>query len=183
MATTHEIKKFIESFNGGTRPNRFKVECDWNGTRLFETHCSTATLPDATIGQIQIPFRGRMYNLPGDREYKNLTVQIIDDLGDRNAWEKLHEWHNTINQHKNNVTDTGSRDHFNNYAGYLRLTMLDHNSSTDKPIKIFKFLHAYPVVVGGINLDQNTANQIAQFQVTFSYTHYYVEGELGTQYK
>lgn len=171
MATTHEIQKFIDAFQGGTRPNRFRIQCVGpGGQSLFETHCQASSLPDATIGQIPINFRGRIYNFPGDRVYQQWSVTVIDDVLGKNSWDYMHQWHNTINSHGVNVT--GDRTHRTNYATILRVQLLDHNSTADKVLRSYDLQNAYPVSVGQITLDQNTPNTLTTFAVNFSYTHY-----------
>jgi hypothetical protein len=181
MADTHQIQKFLDAFQGGTRPNRYKITGDCpaigglSGQVLFETHCSAATLPEAKMGAIQLPFRGRQYNFPGDREYAPWSCTIIDDLGDNNSWDKLHKWNNLFNDHASNTPATSiGRTYTKAYTGTITIVMLDHVVAGDKAHKKIQLKNAYPVSISGIDLGTGKANEVTQFAVTFNYTHYEV---------
>lgn len=99
------ITDFIAGFNGGTRPNRFKVtgtigpstssNNSGNATSpgsktvaggqaavssgFTEFHVRTASLPEAVLGAIGVNWRGRTVAYPGDREYKPWQITVLDD--------------------------------------------------------------------------------------------------------
>ena len=56
-----------------------------------------AALPASTIANIDIPFRGRILKVAGDRTFETWTITVINDVdfSIRSAFEK---WMNTINK-------------------------------------------------------------------------------------
>ena len=56
-----------------------------------------AALPASTIAPIDVPFRGRILKIAGDRTFETWTITVINDtdFSLRSAFEK---WMNTINK-------------------------------------------------------------------------------------
>ena len=90
MATTRE-NRTISDFKsrlvgGGARPNLFEVRMtdlpdfvdDWP-SETFQFMCKAAALPASNIAAIDVPFRGRIFKVAGDRTIENWTVTIIND--------------------------------------------------------------------------------------------------------
>jgi len=172
MATIHSIQQFIGSFNGGTRPNRFRISGTSpteNGQTLFpETLCTASSIPESIIGSIPIPFRGRIYKFPGDRVYNDWTVTMHDDTEKNAVWGFWHDWSQKFNSHENNTAS--DRRHVSNFCVDLSVEHLDHQ--TEYSTKVIRLLNAWPIQVGPIALDMAAANQLSQFQVQIAYTHY-----------
>ena len=57
MATIDEFK--AQLIGGGPRPNRFRVFIPRSGNRI-EFLCKAAAIPAATLGEIQVNFRGHI---------------------------------------------------------------------------------------------------------------------------
>ena len=171
MSSFQSISNFLNAFNGGTRPNRFKITgTNEAGELFFDTHCTAATLPESIVGIIPIPFRGRVYKFPGDRTYNEWNVTVLDDIGPTDTWNKFHDWSEQFNEHENNTSST--RRHITKYSRDLTVEMLDHNS--DVVLRTVTLLNAWPVQVGPITLDMNAANQLGSFQVQIAYTHFLI---------
>ena len=171
----HQLSNFINAFQGGTRPNRFRI----TGTStvpktgsplgLFrETHCTAATLPESIVGIIPIPFRGRVYKFPGDRTYNEWNVTMLDDITPSATWQFFHDWSNQFNDHDTNISK--SRQQKDEFCQDLTVELLDHQS--DNVIRTMRLLNAWPVQVGPVTLDMNAANQLGSFQVQIAYTHF-----------
>ena len=88
------INQFKNSLlNGGVRPNLFRVNGNIGNTTApseLGFLVRTAALPETTLGQIEVPFRGRKLKLPGSREYAEWTITVIADgeFKIRNAFER-----------------------------------------------------------------------------------------------
>ena len=61
-----------------------------------------ARLPASNIAQIEVPFRGRVLKIAGDRTFDSWTVTVINDtdFSIRSAFEN---WMNTINKLSDNT--------------------------------------------------------------------------------
>ena len=86
---------------GGARPNLFEVQLaklptgiTWDAD-VFQFMCKAASLPASTIANIDVPFRGRIFKVAGDRTIDVWSVTVIndEDFKLRNAFE---EWMNNI---------------------------------------------------------------------------------------
>lgn len=168
-----DIGTFISNFNGGTRPNRFRMTGTApNGVGdLFGPegiYCVATAIPESTVGIIPIPFRGRIYKFPGDRQYAEWTATLLDDQGGVALWDTWHYWSELFNNHISNLSD--NREHQPNFCQDLTITHLDHQS--DAEIKSITLVNAWPVVVSPVSLDAGAANTLTQFQVTIAYSHY-----------
>ena len=69
---------------GGARPNLFEVTIPSppsgvNLTENFPILCKAAALPASNIGSIDVPYRGRIFKVAGDRTFDTWTVTIIND--------------------------------------------------------------------------------------------------------
>ena len=91
MAKTREnktISQFKGALIGGAaRPNLFEVELttlpaviEWNADS-FRYMCKAAALPASNVAAIDVPFRGRIFKVAGDRTFDTWTVTIINDEG------------------------------------------------------------------------------------------------------
>ena len=73
---------------GGARPNLFEVELAFpeavsvdNGVlEKSRFLVKAAALPASTIAPIEIPFRGRILKVAGDRTFETWTITVINDV-------------------------------------------------------------------------------------------------------
>ena len=90
---------------GGARPNLFEVELAFPDAVAIDNDVlqkarflvKAAALPASTIAPIDVPFRGRILKIAGDRTFETWTITVINDtdFSLRSAFEK---WMNTINK-------------------------------------------------------------------------------------
>ena len=90
-AKTLGLLTFQQAIRGGVRPNLFQVEHNWPGTNLTEPKlegltdnpvmymCKSAALPATNVGTVELPFRGRVVKVPGDRTYETWTATFYND--------------------------------------------------------------------------------------------------------
>ena len=89
---------------GGARPNLFEVnielpdgvigQADYRDDVRFMV--KAAEIPAANIGNIPVPFRGRVLPVAGDRTFDPWTVTIINDA-QFNIRDAMEQWSNLIN--------------------------------------------------------------------------------------
>ena len=91
MATSRENKSISQFkaalIGGGARPNLFEVELttlpagiSWDADN-FRYMCKAAQLPASTIANIDVPFRGRIFKVAGDRTIDQWSATVINDEG------------------------------------------------------------------------------------------------------
>ena len=181
MATTRENKS-ISNFKsaligGGARPNLFEVELTtlpggiaWDAEN-FRFMAKAAALPAQNIASIDVPFRGRIFKVAGDRTIDTWTVTIINDENFklRNAFE---EWTQLIAKLDNNLGATQPESYMTN-AKVFQLGRGSKPSSTDSTgeanavLKEYEFIDIFPTTVGEIALSYDTGDTIEEFDVEF----------------
>ena len=157
---------------GGVRSNLFEVEIPGplpggaNVSDEVRFLVKAAEIPASNIGNIPVPFRGRVLPVAGDRTFDPWTVTIInDDFQIRTAME---QWSNFINDM---VTSTGVV----NPEDYQKLGKVKQLARTEgEVIRQYNFYGIYPNAVSSIPLDYGATDQIEEFQVTFNYLYWTV---------
>ena len=173
-----DITKFRDKLNkGGARSNLFEVEIkdipgggeDVQDEVRFLV--KAAEIPASNIGNIPVPFRGRVLPVAGDRTFDPWTVTIINnDFKIRDSMEK---WSNFINDM---VLANGSVDPESYQKSALVKQLSRDAASGDKPeiLRQYNFIGIYPNVISNIPLDYGATDQIEEFQVTFNYLYWTV---------
>ena len=154
---------------GGARANLFKVTLNFptyagGDVELTSFLCRTAQLPAASTGIIEVPFRGRILKMAGDRTFDNWTVTILNDTGFV-VRDSMERWVNGINAHSANTGLTNPVD----YQTDLRVEQLDRDETV---LKRYDFRGAFPIRIGEIALDYDQQTAIEQFDVEFSYQYW-----------
>ena len=105
---------------GGARPNLFRVELNFptltgdistvqSPTELKSRATflvKAAQLPASSIGVIEVPFKGRMLKVAGDRTFEPWTVTVIND-GEFSLRQAFESWSRSINALTENVASLG----------------------------------------------------------------------------
>lgn len=157
---------------GGARPNQFRVELTFpgfvtgatNAGRKAQFLCTAAQLPESNVGSIQVPYRGRVVHVAGERTFQPWSISILNDtdFAIRDAFES---WMHTINNVKENTGLTNP----NMYTANMTVHQLDRNNAT---LKSYTFSDAWPTNVGAIQLGFSDDNTIESFNVQFVYTYW-----------
>ena len=181
MASTKE-NRTISDFKGaliggGARPNLFEVELttlpagiNWSSSD-FSYMCKAATLPASNVANIDIPFRGRIFKVAGDRTIDPWTVTIINDenFNLRNAFE---EWTDLIAKLENNMGATDPEAYMVNAKVYQlgrgSTPNAKSNSGTaNSVLKEYEFYNIWPSTVAAIDLSYDSTDTIEEFTVDF----------------
>ncbi len=191
--------------NGGARPNLFLVRLNFPSTlgeitdigpidastaitERAEFLVKTAQLPASTIGTIDVPFRGRMLKVAGDRTFEPWSVTVINDgeFGIRKAFET---WSRGINALTENVSQLGYGDDNPGYCVDLEVFQLSRDGKTPNKtpqsitaggvdgmdvVRAYKFYDAWPSSLSAIDLSYESNDQIEEFTVEFQYNYYEV---------
>ena len=115
-----------------------------------------ARLPASNIAQIEVPFRGRVLKIAGDRTFDSWTVTVINDtdFAIRSAFEN---WMNTINKLDNNTGLVNPAD----YQADAYVYQLDRDG---QDLRAYRFYDTFPTQVGPIELSYD-AQGIQEFTV------------------
>ena len=181
MATTRE-NKTISQFKsqligGGARPNLFEVELTtlpagiaWPADN-FRYMCKAAQLPASVIANIDIPFRGRIFKVAGDRTIEPWSITIINDE-DFRIRKSMEEWVDLIAKLENNLSATDPSAYMVN-AKVFQLgrgsTPSSKNNAGDRNavLREYEFIDIFPTNVSSIDLSYDSSDTIEEFVVDF----------------
>ena len=181
MATTRE-NKTISQFKsqligGGARPNLFEVELTtlpagiaWPADN-FRYMCKAAQLPASVIANIDIPFRGRIFKVAGDRTIEPWSITIINDE-DFRIRKAMEEWVDLIAKLENNLGATDPSAYMVN-AKVFQLgrgsTPSSQTNAGDRNavLREYEFIDIFPTNVSSIDLSYDSSDTIEEFTVDF----------------
>ena len=197
MAISRPVKT-ISAFKsqlvgGGARPNLFEVDMAtlpdgivWpdaakNGMQFL---CKAATLPASNIAQIDVPFRGRIFKVAGDRTVEPWSITVINDENFliRNAMEA---WVEKMAKLSNNVGNVNPNAYMvtadvyqlgrGSGPGTAGNTAID-DGSENSVLKAYKFLDIFPTSVSAIDLSYDSSDAIEEFTVEFQVNSFSLAG-------
>ena len=150
---------------GGARPNLFEVELAFPNAVAIENDVlqkarflvKAAALPSSTINPIEIPFRGRILKIAGDRTFETWTITVINDVDFviRSAFEK---WMNVINK----LDDATGLQNPDDYQKDAMVHQLDRDGSI---LRSYKFWDIFPTNLSTIDLSYETTDTLEEFTV------------------
>ena len=107
-----------------------------------------ANMPASNVNPIEVPFRGRVLKIAGDRTFDSWTVTVINDtdFAIRSAFEK---WMNVINRVSDNTGLTNPAD----YQADAYVYQLDRDGSA---LRSYRFYDVFPTQVGPIDLSYDS---------------------------
>jgi len=149
---------------GGARANLFEVVLTFPNLAQPDTTVleksrfmvKAAQLPASNVSPIEVPFRGRILKIAGDRTFDSWTVTVLNDtdFSIRSAFER---WMNTINRVSDNTGLTNPAD----YQSDAYVYQLDRDGSE---LRSYRFYDVFPTQVAPIELSYD-AQGIQEFTV------------------
>jgi len=148
---------------GGARTNLFKATLNFpayagGDAELTSFMCKGAQLPASTMGFVEVPFRGRMLKIAGDRTFETWTITVLNDTGFevRNSMER---WMNGMNAHSSNTGITNPVL----YQSDLIVEQLDKDGTS---VKTYNLRGCFPTNVSAIEVSYDN-EAIEEFTVEF----------------
>lgn len=162
-----------------SRPNLFKCVVDFptgvvgkdEASKLGEFTVRAANLPATQLGIVEVPYRGRVLKIAGDRTFEPWTITIMNDKNFvlRNAFES---WAQGVKEYTQNVTTVGTD--VNSYFKDMRVIQYDRfgdlKDSADAEaepnvLAEYRFYDTFPTNVAAIDLDYGSNDAISEFTV------------------
>ena len=150
---------------GGARPNLFEVELAFPNAVAIDNDVlqksrflvKAAALPASTIAPIDVPFRGRILKIAGDRTFETWTITVLNDtdFSIRSAFEK---WMNIINK----MSDATGLVDPEAYQKDATVKQLDRDGSV---LRSYKFWDIFPTNISTIDLSYETTDTLEEFTV------------------
>jgi hypothetical protein len=200
-----DFKSYLKK--GGARPNLFLVRLNFppqlnqiadvggptgsssaNLTTQAEFLIKTAQIPASNIGTIEVPYRGRMLKVAGDRTFEPWSVTVVND-GNFEIRKAFETWSRGINALTENVSQLGyGADGGASYCVDMTVYQLsrDGQAPTREPdsntagvdgmstIRAYRFYDAWPSAISSIDLSFEANDQIEEFTVEFQYNFFEV---------
>ena len=176
---------------GGARPNLFEINLGnfggdgttggWN-TNIeseFRFMCKASSMPTQTIGSVDVPFRGRILKVAGDRTFEPWSVTVINDesFDIRQTFEQWAELINGIEDGSGAVTPSeymGSGTI--RQLGRTDLGSREVGSTAEGVLYTYTVQDIWPSEIGSIDLSYESSDAIEEFTVTFQ-VNYMERGE------
>ena len=171
------ILDFQTKVKGGVRPNLFQVYHQFpdkakpTDEKLESYLCKSAALPASTVGTVELPFRGRVLKVPGDRTFESWTATFyMDDAFElRGAYEK---WIDLTNRVDVNMADVP----IDKVLKPITILQLDKFGASNKDglrvIREYKLVQAFPVSVSQVSVAYDNNDSYEEFDVEFAYQYF-----------
>lgn len=170
----NSIKFFKNNFNGGTRANRFIVSGFWpsevaapSNDNDLKIKIFASSMPKSEVGTIAIPYRGRAYYLPGDRQYSVWSVDVYDDTGNNNIWRAFNKWKELMDSHENH-TVAGDDFTYDSLQKTWNIKQLDLDEKVIRTITLYK---CWPSEISSLTFDMGSTEPTT-FRVTLTFDHF-----------
>ena len=185
---SHSIEKIKSTLKGGgARPNLFQVNltsfpggADYDSDE-FSILCKAAQLPASNIASIDVPFRGRIFKVAGDRTFDTWTVTVIND-NDFKIRTAMEAWMQFTGQYADGsgATDPASYQVNADVIQFARqATALQKVDTTGLAnAKQYRFYGIFPTNISAIDLSYDTGDTIEEFTVEFQ-VQYWAPGDFG----
>jgi hypothetical protein len=170
-AADFNVSKFKGALaGGGARPSLFEFNITGLPTDIdignINYFCQVSALPPLTVTPIEKTYFGRAVKIPGDIVFGDLSTTIYQtESGDERAG--IEKWMDAINGHVTNKSTLGQ--------GYYAKGTLTQYSKAGGSLSTVDFIDMWPQTVSEIALSYDTASDIEQFDVTWSYNYYSVK--------
>lgn len=166
MSQYSSVTHFLGQFEGGARPNRYRVRIvgPQAGATVPEKMlflCKAAAIPASSIGPVEVAYMGRMVKIAGDKTFDDWTVTVYNDT----TWDLRREfeiWMNGMLNHEANVTA------FQNARDYHADGIVEQLDRNESVIQTYTMRAIFPTSVGEITLGYDNNNSVEEFQVTFA---------------
>ena len=178
---------------GGVRPNLFEVTLNFpNGSgqslsfmsndtqpTAAEQQIATAgvadkipflvkaaALPASNISPVEVPFRGRVLKVAGERTFDTWTVTVLNDT-DFRIRTSMEQWMNGISRLTNGSGEVNPSD----YTADANVDQLGRNGEIHRR---YNFVGLFPTNISEIPLSFDTTDTIEEFTVEFQVLYWTV---------
>jgi len=170
---TYGIENFYNTAatNDFARQNLFRV-VSLGGVRFTSDellYLTTAQLPAKAITNVQVPFMGLKFNVPGTVNYPGsegwtVKFRIPQNLSIRRKFE---DWQSSV---FDDSTSTGAYNvPSKDASNQIVIVLIDKNGN---PLRTYTLFGAWVQQVGALALDVTTSGEIIEQEVTIAYQYW-----------
>ena len=186
MSTLQSFKSTLKQ--GGARPNLFQVDVpnfpgkdtQGNNKQDFSFLVKGASLPESTVGLVEVPFRGRTFKVAGDRTFAPWSITVINDT-EFKIRSAMEEWAQSIAQYGDGSGNQSPED----YMKDATVTQLGRNGGSTgdesqkgaigkglQSLKMYTFYDIWPSNISAIDLSYDSSDVIEEFTVEFQVNYW-----------
>jgi hypothetical protein len=172
------LKQNISDFYTSVQANDFARQFQFRLTQLANTnfgentlvYLETASLPGRSITNVQVPFMGLQFNVPGTATYPGSDSYAVTFRCDQNYNIRA----TLEDQTFNTFSDGTSQGNYNiaNDASLIQMNLLNKAGST---VRQYTLYGAYVVSVGDISYNLGDSGTIQTVPATLAYQYWRVE--------
>lgn len=136
-----------------------------------------AQLPASNIGVVEVPFRGRMLKIAGDRTYEPWTITVMNDEGMK-IRSAMEVWISLMQRNNENFSQLGSDGTTDDTYADMTVEHLSRMPDKTKAggvvktLRTYTFKHCYPTSISSIELDSGSNDAIQEFTVEFQVAYW-----------
>jgi len=161
MTTIDEFK--AQLIGGGPRANRFNIFIPRAGDKI-QFLAKAGNIPAATVGIVEVQWRGSVLKLAGDRTFENWTVSILNDV-EFSARTAIEAWQQEI-QEMGGGNGSTTTDYL------ISRAFVEQLNKDDSVLARYEFFNMFPLNIGAIELSHETVDALEQFDVEFAFSHW-----------
>jgi len=171
------------------KPSLYRVTLPTNShIGIDQLLIKSASLPAATLGTIELPYRGRKIKIPSNRTYEpwqiTVTYAVPRIAGGTDIRKDFQHWMDTLQSPKADgalPTDDGygnpdsGGDDLTAWGETWEIALLDPKHTTEIITNSnFVLEGCYPSELGTVSLDTESSDNLAEFSATIHYTYHTV---------
>ena len=190
--TLRTISQFKANLTGGgVRPNLFEVELNFpsDSDLTFMSNdpdaspenqeisdggvadkvpflVKAANLPASNITPVEVPFRGRILKVAGERTFDTWTVTVLNDT-DFRIRTAMEQWMNGISRLANGSGEVNPTD-------YTKDAMVKQLGRNGDVLRSYNFIGLFPTNISEVPLSMDTTDTIEEFTVEFQVLYWTV---------
>lgn len=170
MANIEHFKSNLTG--GGARANQFEVIINFPAIAMaggvaskFQFLCKATSLPASTIGVAEVPYRGRILKVAGDRTYEDWETTVLNDtdFAIRNAVERWMDGMDRTLIEASNVTNPLL------YQSSATVHQLDRSGAK---LKTYNFIGLMPTAIAAVDLAYDSNDAVEEFGITWAYNYF-----------
>ena len=141
-----------------SRTNLFEVEID--GLDGFKFRAKSTTLPEGTVGMVEVPYFNRKLKIAGDRTFGDWTVTVMED--DRLTVRKQIEAWQALCQ------TMGGESAGLSPNLYYRDAVVKRFNRNGEVTAVYKLTQIWPMTIAQVNHAWESNDEIEAFDITFA---------------
>ena len=134
--------------------------------------CRATTIPGMTITPIPVLYFGREVKTPGELEFADWTVTVINDNNMRTR-RFIEAWMNHINSHSTNMMSdqmfAGSTSGEYSWTGDAQIQQYSKNGNLTSK---YNMTQCWPTALDPIDMNYDNVGTIQEYGITFSYNYW-----------